>query len=227
MIALIVHIKRKIDNLILDFKFSRMAYSWRKLNRHNKTFAGNFFPIDRVKVGKYSYGLLNVRSFCDNAGEALEIGNYVSIAEKVIFVLGGEHQTETFATFPLRAYFSGIDNSRDSMSKGPIIVEDEVWIGFGAIILSGVRIGKGAIIGAGAVISKDIPSYGIAVGNPVKVIKYRVSNETIKKIKNLKLTDIPVSAIQKNFELFYEDIENNDYVIERIKKLCSFKINNL
>ena len=57
--------------------------------------------------------------------------------------------------------------------KGPVIIEDDVWLGAGVIVLSGVHIGKGAVIGAGAVVNKDIPSYAIAVGVPAKIIGYR------------------------------------------------------
>jgi acetyltransferase-like isoleucine patch superfamily enzyme len=58
-------------------------------------------------------------------------------------------------------------------TKGDIVVEDEAWLGVGVIVLSGVRIGKGAAIGAGSVVKKDIPDYAIAVGNPARVIKMR------------------------------------------------------
>jgi virginiamycin A acetyltransferase len=223
MIELLVHIKRKYDKLIKDYKFSCMAYAWRKKNRHNKTFAARFFPIDRVTVGKHSYGMLDIRTFCNDAGEKLEIGNYVSIADDVVFILGGQHQTKALSTFPLRSYFTRIDNNRDSMSKGPIIVEDEVWIGVGALILSGVKIGKGAIIGARAVVTKDIPPYSIAAGNPAKIIKYRFSENTIKKILEIKLSDIPEETIKNNFVLLYEQIENNDSIIGQITTLSSLK----
>ena len=58
-------------------------------------------------------------------------------------------------------------------NKTGITVEDDVWIGANSVILPGVHINKGAIIGAGSVVTKDIPPYAIAVGNPAKVIKYR------------------------------------------------------
>jgi acetyltransferase-like isoleucine patch superfamily enzyme len=58
-------------------------------------------------------------------------------------------------------------------SKGAIIIEDEAWIGFGTIVLSGVRIGKGAVVGAGSVVTQDIPDGAIAVGNPARVVKMR------------------------------------------------------
>lgn len=223
MIGLVVYLKRKYDKLMQEYRFSCMSYAWRKKNRHNRTFAARFFPVDRVKVGLNSYGMLDVRAFCAESGEKLEIGNYVSIADGVIFILGGQHQTETFSTFPLRAYFTRIDNQIDSMSKGPIMVEDEVWIGTGAIIVSGVRIGKGAIVGAGAVVTKDIPPYSMAAGNPVKIVKYRFSEDTINKILEIKLSDIPEETIKRSFELLYEQIENNDKVIDQLKALSSLE----
>lgn len=62
-------------------------------------------------------------------------------------------------------------NQRPLYSKGPIVIEDNVWIGEKATILPGVRIGRGAIIGANAVVTKDIPPYALAGGNPAKIIK--------------------------------------------------------
>ena len=59
-------------------------------------------------------------------------------------------------------------------SKGDIIIDDEAWIGYGTIILGGVRIGKGAAIGAGSVVTRDIPDGAIAVGNPARVVKMRI-----------------------------------------------------
>ena len=59
---------------------------------------------------------------------------------------------------------------RALVSKGPVIIEDNVWIGDKASVLPGVRIGKGSIIGANAVVTKDVPPHCMAVGNPVRII---------------------------------------------------------
>jgi virginiamycin A acetyltransferase len=222
MIGVVVFIKRKFDQVILDYKFSRMAYKWRKKNRHNRTFAAKLFPIDRVFIGKHTYGMLDVRSFCDDTFEKLQIGNYVSIANDVVFVLGGQHQTKTLTTFPLKAYFTRVNNNMDSFSKGPIIVEDEVWIGVGALILSGVKIGKGAIVAARSVVTTDIPAYAVVAGNPAKIIKYRFSEDIIAKIFDIKLTDISELSIQANYDLFYKEISNDNNVIEMIKMINSY-----
>ena len=58
--------------------------------------------------------------------------------------------------------------------KQNIVVGDDVWIAAGVVILKGVTIGKGAVIGAGSIVTRDIPEFAIAVGNPAQVIKYRV-----------------------------------------------------
>ena len=63
--------------------------------------------------------------------------------------------------------------NQQGYSVHPVVINDDVWIGAHVVILSGVTIGKGAVIGAGAVVTKDIPSYAIAIGVPAKVIKYR------------------------------------------------------
>lgn len=63
--------------------------------------------------------------------------------------------------------------NQKSICKGPVIIEEDVWIGAGAKVLSGVHIGKGAVIGAQSLVNKDIPANAIAVGVPAKVIGYR------------------------------------------------------
>ena len=63
--------------------------------------------------------------------------------------------------------------NQDPVSKGPISIGDESWLGCGAIVLSGVSIGQGAVIGAGSIVAHDVPDKGIAVGSPAKVVKIR------------------------------------------------------
>lgn len=67
--------------------------------------------------------------------------------------------------------------------KSPVVIEDDVWIGARVIILPGITIKRGAIIGAGAVVTKDVPPYAIAGGNPARVIRYRNNNKTVNKNK--------------------------------------------
>lgn len=64
-------------------------------------------------------------------------------------------------------------------SKGPVVIGDDVWLGAGAVVLDGVRIGKGCIVGAGAVVTKDMPNYAIATGVPARVVRVRSEREDL------------------------------------------------
>lgn len=185
--------------------FLRFQRWWRKRNPHNQTVAGSIFPLQAVTVGKHSYGMLCIHSYSPT-NEKLVIGNYVSIAPNVQFILGGNHQLHTFTTFPLKSVFGGIQHQTDSLSKGAIVVEDEVWIGTGAVLLSGVRLGKGAVVAAGSVVTKDVPPYAIVGGNPAGIIKYRFEKEVIRTLLPLRLADLPDAVIQENMDLFYNEI---------------------
>jgi len=179
---------RARKEIILEFKIHLdlicFRKQWRSLNGHNGTVAVNKFPPEKVSVGNATYGGLKVLYF-DNPDEMLQIGNYCSIADSVTFLLGGEHGYRTLSTFPLWTHVLGYKSNGVTPSKGPIIVEDDVWIGCGSTILSGVTIGKGAIIAAGSVVTRDVPPYAIWAGH--KVIKRRFSDEIIAQIVDADL----------------------------------------
>lgn len=182
--------------------------AWRENNTHNQTIPGTIFPIDIINVGSYTYGTINLKTYNElNKKDKLIIGNFVSIADGVKFILYENHQTKTVTTFPLKTTLLKSIYSDDSISKGSIIIEDEVWIGLNVTILSGVTIGQGAIIAAGAVVSKSIPPYTIAGGVPAKVIRNRFSNDIIQRLMKLKLIALPEKIILNNIELFYKEIK--------------------
>jgi serine acetyltransferase len=101
--------------------------------------------------------------------------------------------------------------------KGDIIIENDVWIGAKATIMSGVRIGNGAIVAAGSVVSKDVPPYAIVAGNPAKVVKYRFSDEQIKKLLSIawwnwdeqKIKDNAMTMWSNNIDEFIEKFYEN------------------
>ena len=200
---------------------------WRKKNAHNETSVNNIFPIELVSVGKRTYGPLNILSFYPESGEQLSIGNYVSIAENVRFILGGNHQISNYTTFPL--YVKLLKQSGyDVNSNGPIIVEDDAWIGTDAIILSGITIGKGAVVGAGAVVTKDVPPYSIVGGNPAKIIKYRFSIEIIEILMQLDFNILNEFEIKNNIDIFYKNINSVQDAIElksKIEKIIADRSN--
>ena len=92
--------------------------------------------------------------------------------------------------------FSNAKGYKDCECNDTVIGND-VWIGKNALILGGVNIGNGVVIGAGSVVSKDIPPYAIAVGNPIKIIRYRFPLETIELLEQIKWWDCDVETINK------------------------------
>ena len=91
----------------------------------------------------------------------------------------------------------------EGTSKGDIIVGDDIWIGYGAVILSGITIGQGAIIGAGAIVTKNVPPYAVVGENPAKIIKYRFEENIIKELLRIDFNKIPDEAIYRNIVELY------------------------
>ncbi|TGD57137.1 CatB-related O-acetyltransferase [Flavobacterium humi] len=203
--------------MVLSFILSkintiRFRLQWKRLNQHNYTVPCAIFPMEKVRVGKMSYGPLDIKSF-GNAQESLTIGDYVSISSNVVFILGGNHQIGTFSNYPLHSKLIGLSPEKDAGVKGPIVVENEVWIGTGAIILSGVTLGKGSIIAAGAVVSKDVPPYAIVGGNPAKIIRYRFEESLIAQLKDLSVSDFDHDTLKANMDEFYRPLTEGQITI--------------
>lgn len=186
---------------------------WRKKNNHNSTKLGqishpnfiNIIKLNQIKVGKNTYGKLNLHS-SGSKDEYLEIGAFCSISGRSNFLLSGEHNYKYLSTYPFK--YRMFHLPENILTKGPIIIEDDVWIGDEALILSGVKIGKGAIVAAGSVVTKDIPPYAIVGGNPAKIIKYRFSEDIIKKIYTIDLSKINIRPDDIN-NLYTELTEEN------------------
>jgi len=84
--------------------------------------------------------------------------------------------------------------------KGDIVIGNDVWIGYEAVVMAGVTIGDGAIIGARAVVTKDVPPYTIVGGVPARKIRRRFSDNVIARLLELKWWDWPAEQIQRNIK---------------------------
>lgn len=168
---------RLVRRILHRAAFPLAKMEWRLRNRHNETTMASRFDIEKVEVGRHTYGKLDI-SFFGGLDERLSIGDFCSIASGVRFICGGGHRMDTLSTFPFKKKFFG---EAEAMSKGPIVVEDDVWIGTNALILSGVTIGKGAVVAAGAVVVGDVPPYSICGGVPARVLRFRLPEDLIPK----------------------------------------------
>lgn len=203
--------------LINKIKRYKLVKLWRKRNKHNLTGIINNFNLDLVEVGKATYGGLEVYAF--NNENKLYIGNYCSIGPKTTFLLSVDHRLDFVSTYPFKAKFF---NGQDAVSKGDIVVDDDVWFGYGATILSGVHIGQGAVIAAGAIVTKDVPPYAIVGGSPAKIIKYRFEQEIIQKLVQLDYAKLSKEIIRDNQDLFYQKMDTE--VANKMIKLFGKKV---
>lgn len=123
-----------------------------------------------------------------------QIGNYCSIAPYVKIGLG-EHDYNNITTS-----VKFVNDPYNELTKNECIIGHDVWVGTGAVILRGVKVGTGAIVGANAVVTKDVPEYGIVVGVPAKLIKFRFTNEKITRIMNSSWWEKEPNEIKKIFK---------------------------
>jgi len=216
-------------------KFRRIA--WRILGVNYSSITGliSLFQPDHLR--KKGWVKIETRSYDSGADawrnspqEHLYIGKYCSIAKQVQFLCGaGKHDIQAVSTYPLiEALFRidetvNIDGERRirseldtqlAVSKGPIIVGNDVWIGFRAVIESGVSIGDGAVIMPCAVVAKNIPPYAIAGGVPAKIIKYRFEPDTIEALLKIQWWNWTEELIKERIADFYLPIT------EFIEKYC-------
>lgn len=136
--------------------------------------------------------------------DRLVIGKFCSIACGAKFLFNSaNHTLSSLSTYPFPLFFEewGLekkDVARSWDNKGDIIIGNDVWIGFEAVILAGVTIGDGAIIGTRAVVTKDVPPYTVVGGIPAKPIKKRFDEDTISKLLRIKWWDWPNEKIARN-----------------------------
>lgn len=167
-------------------------------------------------IGSHTYGRPRVYDW--NDGGNLIIGDYCSIADDVTILLGGNHRTDWFTTYPFNAlsvdWPSAAGIVGHPYSKGDVVIGNDVWIGNGATILSGVNIGDGAVIAARALITKNVKPYTIVGGNPAKIIKSRFNEDVVMRLLDLRWWDWPEDKINRNIKIL---MSNNIEALNKIR----------
>lgn len=194
-----------LADIYKNIKFNNFKRKWRFKNSHNNTIPNSVFDMTSVTVGNFTYGRLNV--VCFNKKNSLIIGNFVSLADDVTFVLDADHYMNHISTYPMRVQITK-ECKAESIGKGNITVGDDVWIGYGATIMSGVHISQGAVVAAGAVVTKDIPPYAIVGGIPAKVIKYRFSPEMIEELMKIDYSRLTKEQIEQHIDELYLELKD-------------------
>jgi len=133
------------------------------------------------------------------APERLQIGAFVQIAHGVRFITASaNHPMSGISTYPFRIFDMASVGPyfEENARTGDTVVGPDVWLGFGASVLPGARIGAGAIVAAGAVVTGEVPPYAIVAGNPARVVRMRFGPAEVERLMEIAWWDWPAEAIR-------------------------------
>lgn len=164
-----------------------------------------------IDVGEFTYyddpddpTAFEVRNVLYHYGpERLVIGKFCALGEGVRFIMNGaNHRMDGPSTFPFPimggSWSEHFDLFTNLPGRGDTVVGNDVWFGYHAMVMPGVRIGNGAIIASGSVVVNDVPEYSIVGGNPARVIRHRFPEEEIARLVALAWWDWPLQHITKH-----------------------------
>lgn len=148
-------------------------------------------PAYQMGVG--TYGTPIVHDWKE--GTTLKIGAYCSIADNVQIMLGGNHRTDWLTTYPFYSFIKELPTPE--LKKGDVVIGNDVWLGSGCRILTGVTIGDGAIVAAGSVETKPVQPYEIVGGNPARHIRYRFDEAEREALQRLQWWNWPQALVEQ------------------------------
>jgi len=177
-------------------------------------FLKNFITQPFIEVGDYTYyndpdGPARFESKCvlqhfDLLADRLVIGRFCALAAGVrFFMSGANHPTDVFSGYPFDefggAWRDGFDpDDLLRLARGDLVIGNDVWLGNGATVMPGIRIGDGAVVAAGAVVTRDVPAYAVVAGNPARLVRFRFYETTIDTLKQIAWWDWSADKITRN-----------------------------
>ena len=175
-------------------------------------FIRNTVKNPNVVVGDYTYYddpedsenfERNVLYHYPFVGDKLVIGKFCALARGIKFIMNGaNHKLTGFSTYPFGIFGQGweaaVPAPADLPSRGDTVVGNDVWIGYDALVMPGVKIGNGAIVAARAVVVKDVPAYAVVGGNPAKILKSRFPPETVAALERIAWWNWPVEKVTRH-----------------------------
>lgn len=174
---------------------------------HTSCFIRNVITAPNIEVGEYTYyddpvdpagfEKNNVLFNWPEFGDRLVIGKFCAIASGAKFIMGpANHRLSSVSTYPFHVFGGAwAEQSPPHLDqlprKGDIVLGNDVWIGRESVILPGVKIGDGAIVAAHSVVTKDVPPYAVAGGNPARLLKMRFDEELIALLRRFRWWNLP------------------------------------
>ncbi|PMB28084.1 chloramphenicol acetyltransferase [Fischerella thermalis CCMEE 5319] len=177
-------------------------------------FIKNTVTNPNIIIGDYTYydDLEDSENFERNVlyhypfiGDKLIIGKFCALATGIKFIMNGaNHQMSGFSTYPFNIFGSGWERvtpkPEELPFKGDTVIGNDVWIGYEAVIMPGVKIGDGAIVAAKSVVVKDVPPYAVVGGNPASLLRQRFPDEIIDALLEIAWWNWDIEKITRNLE---------------------------
>lgn len=185
-------------------------------------FIKNTAQNPNIIVGDYSYYddpedsenfERNVLYHFPFIGDKLIIGKFCALARGMKFIMNGaNHKLSGISTYPFQIFGNGWEKVMPDPSqlpfKGDTVIGNDVWIGYDALVMPGVKIGNGAIVAARSVVVSDVPAYTIVGGNPAKPLKQRFPSAAIAILESIAWWNWPVEKITRHLPVIVSgDIE--------------------
>lgn len=184
------------------------------LNNYDRLcFLKNIVKNPNIIIGDYTYYddfesvenfEKNVKYLFDFTGDKLIIGKFCMIASDVTFIMNGaNHLSKAITSYPFAIFGKDWANAMEGKQypiKGNTIIGNDVWIGYGATIMPGVKVGDGTIIATKSVVTNDVAPYSIVGGNPAKEVRKRFSDEHIRQLLEISWWNWPIEKITSNVQ---------------------------
>lgn len=179
---------------------------------HRVGFLKNFISNPNIIIGDFTYfdNPFGPEKFEDSVlyhypfiGDKLIIGKFCAISQNVKFIMNGaNHKLSGFSTYPFYIFgndwIHSLPKDGELPYKGDTVIGNDVWIGYNATIMPGIKIGDGAIIASETVVTKDVLPYSIVGGNPARMIKIRFDKKIIDELSKIKWWNWSIEKITKN-----------------------------
>jgi virginiamycin A acetyltransferase len=177
-------------------------------------FIKNTVRNPNIVVGDYSYYddpedsenfERNVLYHFPFIGDKLVIGKFCAIARGAKFIMNGaNHKLSGISTYPFQIFGNGWEKVMpapgDLPYKGDTVIGNDVWIGYDALVMPGVRVGNGAIISSRSVVVHDVPAYTVVGGNPAVAIKQRFAPELVEILETIAWWDWPIEKVTRHLD---------------------------
>lgn len=125
--------------------------------------------------------------------DQLRIGDYVCVGAEAVILMGGNntHRTDWFSSYAHTDFIV-----ETYVGKGDTVIAGGAWIGMRAMLMPGIALGEGSVVAAGAIVTKDVPPYAIAAGNPARIVRTRFPETVVERLLALRIYDWPAAKFE-------------------------------